>query len=116
MIPTEHEEQRAFVQWFRGAWGGTRILAIPNGGARSRSVGRLLKAEGVVAGVPDLFVPEWRVWVEMKRTKGGSLSESQKDWIRYLRSVGHDVLICRGAVDAVNQINAWVNKQTGAST
>lgn len=103
-IPTEHEEQREFVRWFRTRYEGVRIFAIPNGGARGKAQGGRLKAEGVSPGVPDLCIPAWNCWVEMKRAKGGSVSAEQKDWHRYLVSVGHTVLICRGFSDATKQI------------
>ena len=106
-IPTEHEEQREVVRWFRQTWPGVRIHAIPNGGARSKATAGRLKAEGVVSGVPDLFVPAWRLWVEMKRTKGGSLSPEQKDWITYLQEVGYCAIVCKGAEDAKRQISAF---------
>lgn len=99
-IPTEHEEQRELVKWFRQTWPTVRIFAIPNGGARSMSTAGRLKAEGVSAGVPDLFIPAWRVWVEMKRIKGGSLSAEQKSWITYLESVGFFCILGKGAEDA----------------
>jgi hypothetical protein len=106
-IPTEHEEQRELVRWFRQSWPNVRIFAIPNGGARSKATAARLKAEGVSSGVPDLFVPAWRLWVEMKRTKGGSLSPEQKDWIKYLESVGFCCIVGKGAEDAKRQISAF---------
>ena len=107
-IPTEHEEQREFVRWFRQTYPGVRIFAIPNGGARSPSVAGRLKAEGVSKGVPDLYIPAWRVWVEMKRTKGGSVSPEQKDWRKYLESIGDFVIVGKGNEDAQRQIIAHV--------
>jgi hypothetical protein len=103
-IPTEHEEQREFVRWFRQAHNGVRIFAIPNGGSRSIATAGRLKAEGVSPGVPDLFIPEWDIWIEMKRTKGGSLSTVQKDWIKYLEELGHTCIVAKGAEDAKAQI------------
>lgn len=110
-IPTEHEEQREVVHWFRKTWPGVRIFAIPNGGFRSVSTAGRLKVEGVSPGVPDLFIPEWPLWVEMKRTKGGVLSTDQKDWIAYLESVGYCVRVCKGAEDAKHQISTFFNSQ-----
>ena len=106
-LPTEHEEQRELVRWFRQTWPGVRIHAIPNGGARSKATAGRLKAEGVASGVPDLFVPAWRLWVEMKRVKGGSLSPEQKDWIAYLESVGYCVIVGKGAESAKELIRAF---------
>lgn len=107
VVPSEHFEQREVVRWFRQTWPGVRIHAIPNGGARNKATAGRLKAEGVVSGVPDLFVPAWRLWVEMKRTKGGSLSPEQKDWITYLQEVGYCAIVCKGAEDAKRQISAF---------
>jgi hypothetical protein len=107
-IPTEHEEQRELVRWFRQTYKGVRIFAIPNGGARSPATAGRLKAEGVSSGVPDLCIPAWKLWVEMKRTKGGSVSPEQKDWIKYLEDVGYCVKVCKGAEAAKLQIQAFV--------
>ena len=109
-IPTEHEEQRELVRWFRQTWPGVRIFAIPNGGARSPATAGRLKAEGVSSGVPDLFIPAWGLWVEMKRTKGGSLSAEQKDWIAYLESVRFCCIVGKGADDAKCKLQAFFNQ------
>lgn len=105
--PSEHFEQRELVRWFRQTWPGVRIFAIPNGGARSKATAGRLKAEGVASGVPDLFVPAWRLWVEMKRSKGGSVSAEQKDWIAYLESVKYWCIVGKGADDARAKISAF---------
>jgi hypothetical protein len=110
-VPSEHFEQREMVRWFRQTWPGVLIHAIPNGGARSKATAGRLKAEGVVSGVPDLFVPAWRLWIEMKRTKGGSLSPEQKDVIKQLESVGYWVIVGKGADDAKRQISAFFDQR-----
>ena len=106
-IPSEDHEQMLLVQWFRRTYAGVRIFAIPNGGHRHPAVAAKLKATGTSSGVPDLFIPAWRLWVEMKRTKGGSLSPEQKDWIAYLESVDYWVIVGKGADDAKRQIQAF---------
>ena len=100
MIPSEHIEQREFVSAFRKRHPDVRIFAIPNGEARSRTTGARLKAEGVSAGVPDLFIPAWLVWIEMKRQRGGAVSPAQRDWHSYLKSLGHTVIVARGQEEA----------------
>ncbi len=101
---SEHLEQVRLVSWFRRSYPSVRIFAIPNGGGRSMAQGASLKAEGVSPGVPDLFVPEWNLWVEMKRETGGVVSPVQRDWIEYLESIGHRVIVGRGFEDAKRQI------------
>jgi hypothetical protein len=103
---SEHLEQREFVSWFRKTHPGVRIFAIPNGGWRGVAAGARLKAEGVSAGVPDLFIPEWRVWIEMKRAKGGVLSEKQKGWRDYLIGCGYKVIVAHGKIAAQDEIIA----------
>jgi hypothetical protein len=98
-MKTEHEEQRELVQWIRQAC-GVRVFAIPNGGLRGIAAAGRLKAEGVSAGVPDLFVPAWLLWIEMKRETGGSVSSEQQSWHDYLRNLGHYVIVGRGQEDA----------------
>ena len=110
-VPTEHQEQVLFVQWFRRTYPDVRIFAIPNGEARSQSAGARLKAEGVSAGVPDLFIPAWNTWIEMKRSDGGRISAKQKDWWDYLSGIDHQVFVCAGA-DIAKEVAKKVYKLT----
>ena len=97
--PTEHEEQRDFVRWMRQNHPTVRIFAIPNGGRRGKVEAARLKLEGVTKGVPDLFIPEWGIWIEMK-TKTGRLSMEQKDWLSYLEGCGYHCIVPRGSLEA----------------
>ena len=107
---SEHSEQVGFVNWFRAKYPHTLIFAIPNGEKRSISVATRLKAEGVTRGIPDLYIPSCNLWVEMKRATGGRLSPDQKKVIEYLRSVGHTVIIGKGASDASKQVLEFLEK------
>lgn len=103
-MESEHLQQVRLVSWFRRTYPGVRVFAIPNGGLRSASQGAALKASGTVAGIPDLCIPAWNLWVEMKRESGGVVSPVQKDWIEYLESIGHRVIVGHGFGDAKRQI------------
>ena len=107
---SEHSEQVGFVNWFRAKYPHTLIFAIPNGEKRSISVATRLKAEGVTRGIPDLYIPSCNLWVEMKRATGGRLSPDQKKVIEYLKSVGHTVIIGKGASDASKQVLEFLKK------
>jgi hypothetical protein len=108
--PSEHTEQVAFVQWFRLQFPGVLIFAIPNGAhlagtiaQRAAQVARL-KAEGMVSGVPDLEIPEWGCYVEMKRQRGGRLSADQVRIHDALRRAGKRVIVGKGWEDAADQV------------
>ena len=102
--PSEHSEQVGFINWFRVKYPNVLIFAIPNGEKRAITVAKRLKAEGVVRGIPDLFIPQWTLWVEMKRISGGRLSPEQKAMIQYLEGIGQKVIVAKGAADASKQI------------
>lgn len=111
-VASEHDEQVAFVAWFRLQFPKILIFAIPNGaylsgtpGQRAAQMARL-KAEGLMPGVPDLHVPEWNLWIEFKRQSGGRVSPVQSDIIATLRDMGRPVIIARGCDDAVAQVKA----------
>lgn len=106
--PSEHYEQVRFVAKFRIAYPGVRIFAIPNGGHRGKLTAMNLKHEGVSRGVPDLFIPEWKLWVEMKRVKGGVVSPDQKDWLQYLDGCGYTTMVCRGSDEALQMVADFI--------
>lgn len=105
LLPKEGEEQAALMSWAQmqsWRWPELSLLFhIPNGGARSKSEAARFKAEGVKAGVPDLFLPvprgEWHgLFIELKRQAGGRLSDEQKEWIPALQAQGYRVEVCKG--------------------
>jgi hypothetical protein len=92
------------------------IFAIPNGEKRSITGAKRLKAEGVVRGIPDLFIPEWRLWVEMKRKTGGRLSTEQKSMINYLQNIGYTIIVGIGAGDASRQVLEFVRLKNDSAS
>jgi len=106
--PSEHLEQVSAVNWFESTYPGVLIFAIPNGGERHPAVAEKMRREGVRRGIPDLMIPAWRTFVEMKAQKG-RLSEHQKDRIAYLSSVGYRCLVCCGFDDFKSQITQLKN-------
>ena len=96
---SESMEQILFVNWMRKTHKEHRIFHIPNGGQRNKATAGKLKAEGVSAGVPDLFIPSLRLFIEMKDLKG-VVSPAQKEWLEYLASVGYSVAVCHGFDEA----------------
>lgn len=110
-LPSEDQEQMLFVQWFKRTYPEIRIFSIPNGGHRHPAVAAKMKATGQSPGVPDLFIPAWSLWVEMKRQKGGALSDVQKDWILYLQGLQMHVIVGKGFEDAKAQTLQHIGQQ-----
>lgn len=104
MPSSEWAEQSGFLVWFHQRYPQILIFSIPNGEYRPPKTAIKLKVTGVVAGVPDLFVPEWKCFLELKRKEGGVLSHSQKKMIAHLRTIGYTVIVGYGATDASRQI------------
>jgi hypothetical protein len=99
-IDWEHQEQRALFDWARYIPECKLMFAIPNGGDRHILVAKKLKAEGVKAGVPDIFLPVPTrkfngLFIEMK-SKGGRTSESQNWWLGHLNTMGYKAEVCKG--------------------
>lgn len=109
-IPNEHQEQVAFVKWFRMQYSGVRIFAVPNAAMRSYELAAYLKSEGLSPGCPDLWIPEWSMAIEMKRQKGGNISPEQEAWRAYLINIGWKAYICNGFEDA-KRVCLEYNKQ-----
>ena len=91
------------------------LFAVPNGGQRHPAVAAKLRAEGVRAGVPDLFLPVVRggapgLWIELKYGKNG-LSEHQQEWAERLRAQGYRVEVCRSAESALAALLAYLESE-----
>ena len=108
MIPTEDQEQAAVAKFLDLI--GVTWCHVPNGGARSKATAGRLKAHGVKAGVPDVLIftpPPKRpgavgVAIELKRVRGGRLSEEQKHWLEKLSVVGWITGRCNGAGEVID--------------
>ena len=119
VIPTEHQEQCALFEW--ASWMAKRIPelhlmhAIPNGGKRDIRTAARLKAEGVKPGVPDIFLPvpkngKHGLYIELKRSRGGTVSKEQEAWIRALSAQEYVCCVCHGWDQARETILEYLAK------
>ena len=117
MIPTEAQEQETLFAWARmqeGKYPELALLhAIPNGGSRHPVEAKHLKAQGVKAGVPDICLPVARqgyhgLYIELKRMKGGRVSEAQQKWMDDLRDQGYKAEVCHGFDEARREIVVYL--------
>ena len=103
-IPLEHDEQRAFVKWFRAQYPTVLIFAVPNAAMRDYKLAAYLRSEGMFAGIPDLHIPEWRTVIEMKRQKGSTISPEQYWCEAYYKRIGWTHFFGSGFEDSRQKI------------
>lgn len=119
MIPTEEQEQIAFVEWCQVQ--GLTIHHSGNeiGGSTQAMKARAVKMKrmGTSKGFPDLlvFMPIYGILdeidayqpiaIEMKRIKGSTTSPEQKRWGEILEMAGIPFRVCKGCSQAIEFIN-----------
>lgn len=118
LLQIEHTEQVNLIKWWslvHKQFGISEhlLFAIPNGGQRNIIVASKLKAEGVRPGVPDLFlaVPKkdyHGLFIEMKKPKGGRVSDSQKEMIDDLNQLNYLSVVCKGRNEAKAAIEQYL--------
>ena len=105
---SESSEQTTLVARVRSFHPDLVFMSIPNGGKRELRVAAQMKREGVLAGVPDLFLAEPRrgahgLFIEMKKIGG-----NQDLVIDKLKEKGYCVVICEGADEAYSEFLRYV--------
>lgn len=109
-IASEDQEQIKLVTWLVKQ--GIKFYAIPNGGKRNLLEALKLKRMGVSAGTPDLCIPipsgsYHGLYIELKREKGGRVSESQSEWLAFLREKGYYAQVAKGFEEAKEMIEHY---------
>jgi hypothetical protein len=117
---SEATEQMKVVEWCHTQaylagtpWRGVgSIYHIPNGGWRSKSEAGRLKAMGVRAGIPDLFLPVMSgkyggLYIEMKY-EGGRASKEQIEMMEILEAQGYKSVLANGADEAIKAIKDYL--------
>ena len=112
-LVSEHSEQCAVIDYCKIR--RYPVFAIPNGGSRNKAEAAKLKAEGVSAGVPDLFIPIPKqgyhgLFIEMKVGKNRT-SPEQDEWLALLRKSGYKAEVCYGADAAINEIEKYLSER-----
>tara|TARA_Y100001973_G_scaffold95555_1_gene149109 strand:+ start:931 stop:1335 length:405 start_codon:yes stop_codon:yes gene_type:complete len=125
---SEHSHQAAFFCWVNQQQDYPHLKfahAIPNGGLRGKVQAARLKAEGVRAGVPDVFVPypihlgtdnaRAGLYIEFKKPgiekrKDGGLSKNQIEWRGYLQSMKYEHMVVYSYKEAIDGVLEYLTK------
>lgn len=112
-VPLESWEQAKVIEWKRSVQGECpelELLFISLSGVRLTPGQRVkMKKQGMEPGDPDirLDVPRGEyhgLRIELKRVKGGTVSDDQKRVIKMLQEQGYYVEVCKGHIEAINTI------------
>ena len=113
---SESSDQIALFEWAALMQERLPELALlshyPSGGKRDKVTAARLKAEGVRAGIPDLWLPCARLgyhglYIELK-VPGGRVSDKQQWWIDALREQGYRVTVCWQWLDAAAELEQYL--------
>jgi len=119
-VPTEHAEQSLVCQWLDACHPDLVWFAVPNGaklgGTDKQRFGMVnkLKMEGMVPGAPDLVILAPRgiyhgCLLEMKRIKGGKLSDNQREFLARAEAVGYFTIVGYGYDNAVELLAEYLS-------
>lgn len=119
--PLESEEQEKIFSWANKNKSKYPELALLhsslNGVKLSPGAAVKAKKQGMVKGVPDIFLPITKVegefcaglFIELKRISGSKISTEQKAFIECLRFQGFQCNVCYGADEAIEAIKDYLN-------
>ena len=112
LSPTERQEQVRLCHWLD--LNKLDYFAVPNGSYKSKASAGLFKAEGLKSGVPDVvvFLRDQILFIEMKRIRGGTVSDNQKFWIEKINSYNYAIAsVCYGADMAIDFIEHYLTTE-----
>ena len=106
-IPLEKDEQKRLCKWLKENKIGHFATGLGVKLGLDVKYVASLKSQGHYSGIPDLVVLLGNgkiCFVELKRQKGGVVSEEQKKWIDYLNKNGYPAKVCNGCDEAIEFI------------
>lgn len=110
----ESQIQQSCFKWFRLQFPDLAMLmfAVPNGGSRRRIEAKIMKAEGVTAGVADvLFLypnsEHHGLCIEFKTNKGRQ-QPSQKQFQQAVEAQGYKYAIVRSIEEFIELVKNYI--------
>ena len=118
----ESAQQAQVVEWSRWAYKTGKYPMLNmlhcslNGVKLSGTQARIAKGQGMLSGVPDLFLPVPKngyhgLFIEMKSEKG-RVTENQHWFLTNAESLGYKTAVCYSAKEAISAIQAYYDEET----
>lgn len=122
----ESAHQAQVVEWSRWAYKTGKYPMLNmlhcslNGVKLSGTQARIAKGQGMLSGVPDLFLPVPKngyhgLFIEMKSEKG-RVTENQHWFLTNAESLGYKIAVCYSAKEAISAIQAYYDQETMKGT
>ena len=113
----ESAHQQQVIEWARMASRSAKYPMLNmlhcslNGVKLSKSQAGIAKAQGMLSGVPDLFLPVpvgkyHGLYIEMKHGKN-TLTDNQERFLQNAANVGYAVAVCYSAQEAIKRIEDY---------
>ena len=113
----ESAHQQQVIEWARMASRSAKYPMLDmlhcslNGVKLSKSQAGIAKGQGMLSGVPDLFLPVPRgkyhgLYIEMKYGTN-TLTDNQKKFLQNAANVGYAVSVCYSAQEAIKRIEDY---------
>ena len=121
---SESALQSQCVAWFKGEFPNIIIFAIPNAAKRSFRLAAKMKREGMVSGIPDLFVANgcitqnciypqvleyYGLFIEMKRTPKDKTTDNQNHYLQKLQDAGYKTAVCHSFEEFVKVTKEYLS-------
>lgn len=111
MKQQEHELQKAVVQMLSNF--NYPYFAIPNGQKRDIRIAAKLKAEGVKAGVADIFIYRANnqfhgIFLELK-VGANKQQKTQKEFQKFAEAEGYAYWVCYSVAEVYTKLAAYKN-------
>lgn len=111
---SEYQECQVFHRWLDlNHIKHTHIGNESQIGGRAGAIrGAQLKRIGQSKGFPDylVIVNNKLIAIEMKREKGGKVSDEQRDWLDALAKAGVDSYVAHGANEAMEIVQSYLKR------
>ena len=120
----ESIQQTQVIEWSRWAFKANPVRypyldmlhCSLNGVKLSGTQAKIAKGQGMLSGVPDLFLPVPKngfhgLFIEMKSDKG-RVTENQHWFLTNAESLSYKTVICYSAKEAISAIQAYYDEET----
>ena len=118
----ESAHQAQVVEWSKWAYKTGKYPMLNmlhcslNGVKLSGTQAKIAKGQGMLSGIPDLFLPVPKngyhgLFIEMKSEKG-RLTDNQHWFLTNADSLGYKTAVCYSAKEAISAIEAYYSQET----